>query len=139
MKPITLLLCLICFVSSSFAQQVNVPLEVQKNQKQRYPVNKVLAWKLIHDQYEAEMDIAEVPVKVTYDKAGQWLFTETKIESSDLPSNVVQFLQTNFQGQEITYSSKVSFADGTLNFKTTVNQIKLIFDAMGRLIRKDLD
>lgn len=130
-----IMLCVVC----SNAQQLKIPDPVQKAQRQKYPMNKVLHWSKNQDQYAAEMEIIEVKHVAKYDVSGTWISTETAIEPGELPAEIQAFMHTNFAEQAIAPSFKINYADGSLQFKTGVSGITLFFDAMGRLIRKEVD
>lgn len=139
MKLLNLFMLIMLCVLFSHAQQIKIPDPVQKAQRQKYPMNKVLQWSKIQDQYAAEMEIIEVKHVANYDVTGNWISTETMIEPSELPTEIQTFMNTNFAEQAISQSSKINYADGSLQFKTSVGGISLVFDAMGRLIRKEED
>ena len=70
-----------------------VPASVRDAFKAKFPGLNKVEWKLKSDKnYEAEFKLKDVAVAAKFDDKGRWLETETAIEQSALPKEVLKVL-----------------------------------------------
>ena len=69
------------------------------------------------------------------DAEGKIVETEVAINSNELPSNVVAYLKTNFSGQKILETAKITDAKGVVVFEVQIKKRDLIFDSKGNFIK----
>ena len=88
-----------------------VPASVRKAFQVKFPEVTKVEWKLKSDKnYEAEFTLKDVEVAAKFDDKGKWLETETAIEQSSLPKEVVATIAKEYKGYKIIETQKVERA-----------------------------
>lgn len=88
-----------------------VPAEVRDAFRAKFPGADKVEWKLKSDKnYEAEFKLKAVEVAAKFDDKGKWLETETAIEQSALPKEVLAAVAKEYKGYKIIETQKVERA-----------------------------
>jgi hypothetical protein len=122
----------------SFAQKLQpskVPNAVKSSFQKAYPSVNNAKWNKEEDKFEASFELNKVEQSVVIDAEGKIVETEVAINSNELPSNVVAYLKTNFAGQKILETAKITDAKGVVVFEVQIKKRDLIFDSKGNFIK----
>jgi hypothetical protein len=88
-----------------------VPAKVREAFKAKFPGVDKVEWKLKSDKYyEAEFTLKDIEVAAKFDDKGNWLETETAIEQSALPKEVLATISKEYKGYKIIETQKVERA-----------------------------
>lgn len=143
MKAKNLLIALLLFSFTAFAQQVNVPKSAKDAFSKLYPKATEVKWDKENQGYEASFKLDGKNMSVILDKDGKVLETETAIEISQLPKGVEKYVMNNFKGYKITGAAKIVKANGEELFEAEITKGKekkdLFFDKNGKPEKKDVN
>ena len=144
MKAKLIPLVLLVFSISVFAQNVDVPKNVQAEFLKLYPKTTEVKWnKENKSGFEAEFKENGISISIVMNGEGKVIETETKIDKKDLPGSVESFVMKNYKGYKITEAAKIVDAKGVLIFEAEISKgdLKkdLLFDKDGKLIVKEKD
>jgi hypothetical protein len=135
-----LIICLSISVNAKELKPSKIPKELKNTVAMLYPKALKLSWSKEGSKYEAEFINAGVKISLDLDNKGNVLATETAIQKSDLPNGVIEYIEKNFKGFEITETTKIIDSAGLISYEAEVSKghtVKdLIFDKDGRLIKK---
>ena len=88
-----------------------VPASVREGFRAKFPGVDKVEWKLKTDKnYEAEFKLKDAEVAAKFDDKGKWLETETAIEQSDLPKEVMAAISKEYKVYKIIETQKVERA-----------------------------
>lgn len=153
MKNLIIIIFLILGIGSANAQKLkeaDVPTAVKESFKKNYPDAKVQKWEKENGNYEAEYETVRVPMDgkgkkteieycVVMDATGNVIETEMEIEVSALPKAVTDYVNKNMPGKKIKEASQITTAEGLNNYEVEIDGTDYIFDADGKLIKKEDD
>ncbi|AFH47877.1 Hypothetical protein IALB_0165 [Ignavibacterium album JCM 16511] len=143
MKTKNLLIALLLFSFTAFAQQVNVPKSAKDAFSKLYPKATEVKWDKENQGYEASFKLNGKDMSVIFDKDGKVMETETAIEISQLPKGVEKYVMDNFKGYKITGAAKIVKANGEELFEAEITKGKekkdLFFDKNGKPEKKDVN
>lgn len=98
-------------------------------------------WDKEGENYEANFEERGKEMSVLFDPAGSVLETEREIEKGKLPKAVIAVLRHDYPDFQLEESAVIE-ADGVITYETEVENAEqtfdLIFDAAGKLIRKEV-
>lgn len=138
MKKLFAIVLSILITTCSFAQKLNstkVPAIVKSSFTKTYPGVRDAKWSKEDDKFEASFEVNEVDQSVVIDAEGKIIETEVAIKFTDLPSKVAVYLKTNFAGQKIMETAKITDAKGVVVYEVQIKKRDLIFDSMGNFIK----
>ncbi|MGA3014127.1 MAG: PepSY-like domain-containing protein, partial [Bacteroidales bacterium] len=102
MKTLISLIVMILILSSvSFAQKVTpdkVPAVVKQAFSKEYPKAIETSWRMYDNNYQALFNLNGVKHAAKFDKNGQWIDKEERIDLSNLPKEVTASIAKNFAG-----------------------------------------
>ncbi len=153
MKKLVMILALSLGIGSAYAQKLkeaDVPAAVKESFKKNYPDVKVQKWEKEDGNYEAEYETVRVPMDgkgkkteveycVVMDATGNVIETEMEIEVSALPKAVTDYVNKNMPGKKIKEASQITNAEGINHYEAEIDGTDYIFDADGKLIKKEED
>ncbi len=136
---------------SSSAQEIKeseVPAAVKEALKKQYPNVKEVEWEKEGNNYEAEIELVQVPMdgkgkkrevekSLEYTATGELVKTEEQIEIKALPAAINDYVNKNYPGKKIKEASKITEANGTIKYEAEVEKQDLIFDANGAFLEKE--
>jgi hypothetical protein len=127
------------FANAQTIKEVDVPVPVKEAFKNQYPTAKVEKWEKEDSNYEVEFKVNKVETSVMFDSNGKFLSSEIEIKVSELPKGILDYVSNNFAGKKVKESSKITNADGNINYEVEIENIDYIFDSNGSLIKKEED
>jgi len=111
MKKLISLIVMILFLSSfSFAQKVTpdkIPANVKQAFMKEFPKAMETGWRLDNGTYQALFNLNGVKHAAKFDKNGQWIDKEERINVADLPKEVTASIAKNFAGYKPYEAEKV--------------------------------
>ena len=151
-----LLLSIVCFsLLTAFTacedddQMVDLPDIVQGYVSSNYPD---------HEIEESEEDtlctgtaILEVEIEgandeeleLTFSTEGAFLFSETEIETTTLPTAITNSINTNYGNYSIEEAERLDMADGSNQYEVALkegtSQLEVLFDTEGNVICEEID
>lgn len=152
MKKIIIILSVTSFVCGNISAQdikeSDVPAAVVSAFKKQYPNVKEVEWEKEGDNYEAEIELVQVPMdgkgkkrevekSLEYTATGELVKTEEQIEIKALPAAINDYVNKNYPGKKIKEASKITEANGTIKYEAEVEKQDLIFDANGAFLEKE--
>jgi len=129
----------ISFANAQTVKEAEVPAAVKEALKKAYPTAKVEKWEKEDANYEVEIKVGKTESSVVYDASGNLVMTEVEIKVSELPKAATDYLNTNLKGKKITEASKMTYADGKVNYEAEVDDVDYIFDEKGNFIEKEVE
>lgn len=152
MKKVIIILSVTSFVCGNISAQdikeSDVPAAVVSAFKKQYPNVKEVEWEKEGNNYEAEIELVQVPMdgkgkkrevekSLEYTATGELVKTEEQIEIKALPAAINDYVNKNYPGKKIKEASKITEANGTIKYEAEVEKQDLIFDANGAFLEKE--
>lgn len=139
MKTKLLVLTILLFPVMLFAQ--DIPSNVKQKINSLYPDAKNIKWDVEgKGKYEAEFKINGVQTALLFDSKASLIETETKIDVSDLPSKVKDYISSEYAGVSITEAAKIIDSKGNLKYEAEIKEGKkskdILFDQDGNILKK---
>lgn len=139
MKTKLLVLTILLFPVILFAQ--DIPSNVKQKVNSMYPEAKNIKWDVEgNGKYEAEFKINGVQTALLFDSKANLIETETKIDVSELPSKVRDYISSEYAGVSITEAAKIIDSKGNLKFEAEIKEGKkskdILFDQDGNILKK---
>ena len=133
-----LLLALIATtVFSADAQKIlasQIPDIVKASFAKQYP-GVTATWEKEGNKYEAGFKKNKQLSSALFEANGVMTESEIIIKTADLPANVLTYVKQHYKGKTIKEGSKITKADGTINFEAEVSGKDIIFDAKGNFLK----
>jgi hypothetical protein len=111
MKTLNSLIVMILFLSSmSFAQKVTpdkVPAVVKQAFMKEYPKTTETGWRKYDKNYQVMFNLNGVKHAAKFDKNGQWIDKEERIDLANLPKEIKESIAKNFTGYKAYEAEKV--------------------------------
>lgn len=136
MKRTVFLILLLTFSVRMIAQSSIVPpAPVQHKFDSLFPGAKSTTWSMNGADYVAgfKMDLKDMKAKFTKD--GTYLEKHLAIQQSALPEAARNYILSKYPGQNVTDVYKVTKANGTINYISTVGGKPLKFDSAGNFVQ----
>lgn len=152
MKKVIIILSVTSFVCGNISAQdikeSDVPAAVVSAFKKQYPNVKEVEWEKEGNNYEAEIELVQVPMdgkgkkrevekSLEFTATGELVKTEEEIEIKALPAAINEYVNKNYPGKKIKEASKITEANGTVKYEAEVEKQDLIFDANGAFLEKE--
>ncbi len=128
--------------SCVFAQKIkekDVPAAVKVEFQKLYPTAKEVKWEKEDGNYEVNFDFNKADYSVLMNESGSVLETEVEIELSQLPAGVIEYVKTNYNGQNVKEAAKITDANGVVTYEAEIKGKDLIFDSTGKFIKESKD
>ena len=130
----------------------DVPSVVTAALKKEYPYATNIKWEILDGMYEASFKwqvedgmqdgsprIVKGEMSVIYSDQGIKALTETPVEVSTLPANVLDYFRKNLITATITEASKFVDSQGITSYEVEVDKTDYFFTANGQFLRKQAD
>src|ERR1035437_1067584 len=137
MKKIILLLAIGFTTMAAYAQnmkELEVPSTIKTAFLKQFPNAKSETWEKENENYEANFDNLGEETTTLYSATGTLLETETKIEATELPKTVSDYVTKKLAGKKISGASKITDAKGVLTYEAEVEEADYVFDDKGNFI-----
>lgn len=139
MKKLVLAVTASFLFTFTFAQKIKetqVPSAVKQAFTKMHPTVSNVTWDKEKDQYEASFTTNHTDNSVLFSFNGMVVETETAIPVSQLPKGVMDYVKTNYKGQQVKDAAKITDAKGLVTFEVEVKKLDLLFDANGQFIKQ---
>ncbi|MEO6719332.1 MAG: PepSY-like domain-containing protein [Ferruginibacter sp.] len=139
--PLLFAIAIVLMTVAAHAQKIGaskVPVAVRSAFGKQYPKVKP-AWEKENGEYEAEFKQNGVAMSASFDPNGTMKESETGIKITDLPAAVLSYVKMHYKGKTIGEASKITKADGAVNYEAEVSGKDVIFDAAGKFIKEAKD
>lgn len=131
----------------SFGQDITpsqVPSVVVNNFHTAFPSASDTEWEQQGDLYKVEFEtgLLSTDHDAWYDKAGKLVEHKEEISKRNLPQQVLTKIQQEFKDYRVDDVKKITKTNGivyTLELKSAAEELKVAFDANGKLLSKVLD
>ncbi|WEK69172.1 MAG: hypothetical protein P0Y62_15130 [Candidatus Chryseobacterium colombiense] len=143
MKNLLLAVSLICVGSLAYSQEkkqnkeIEVPSAVEKAFQKAYPNTKA-KWEKEAGNYEAGFKYKGQEMSILYNAQGMVEEKEAEININQLPAGVSTYITKNKLGK-IKEASKITKADGTVNYEAEIASGDALFDAKGNFVKLQKD
>ncbi len=111
MKKVKVLIAMLVFLSSlSFAQKVTpdkVPATVKQAFVKEFPKAMEPVWRMYESSYQVLFSLNGIKHASKFDKNGQWIDKEERINVADLPKEVTASITKNFAGFKAYEAEKI--------------------------------
>lgn len=136
------ILIVLLFSFSLFAQEVKVPKNVKTAFDKLYPNAKDVKWEEEgEEEYEASFIDGTTHISIVIDDEGEVEETETVISLDKLPKSIHEFVEKNYSEYKITEAAKILDDKGVITFEAEITKGKekkdLMFDANGKSLKKE--
>lgn len=147
MKKICLMFLLFSVFKLGNAQTIqpkNVPAPVQAGLKKYLPMALMVEWEKEDSNYEANFVLKDTMGRLRsssaiFDKAGMLLEIEITITKDELPSGVLDYVNSNYGHPKIKEISQVTKFVGPKTYEIEIKGKELIFDSEGKFIKEVKD
>jgi len=139
MKKLALMMVAAMFTSLTFAQKLqdkNVPALVKTSFQKSYPNVKEVKWEKEGVNFEVEFELNKSEQSVLFDAKGSIIETEIKIEISQFPNGVLDYIKINYKGQSVKEAAKITDTKGTVTYEAEIKEMDLLFDSNGKFIKE---
>lgn len=141
MKNVVFIFAMLFLQLGVTAQDSDVPANVQKALKAKYPSTEYVDW-IIDDNYIANFWQGDLYLEATFDKTGKWLVTSTILEETNLPKVVLESMNQALGEHYITYVIKIDKNDGSSSFiidaSNDDNNFQVTTDLKGNILKKEI-
>lgn len=127
------------FANAQTVKDTEVPAAVKDAFKKAYPTAKVQKWEKEGANFEAEFMVGKIENAAAYDASGNLVMTEVEIKVTELPKAITDYINTNMKGKKAKEASKMTYADGKVNYEAEVDDVDYIFDDKGNFIEKEVE
>lgn len=103
-KTFIFFIILISFSTMTFGQKLSekkLPKNIKQHFHKNYPNANNAHWEMIKSKYYATFDYDGFSTCVTYDYAGVWFETETKVIIWQMPYQVLSTVNTKYTGYKV--------------------------------------
>ncbi|AVR45075.1 hypothetical protein C7S20_07215 [Christiangramia fulva] len=137
-KLFNISLIFMAFTVISCAQKGDVSQSVKKAFNQKFPDAKKVSWDQENShEWEAEFTRNGLEYSANYSVNGEWLETESEIESAEVPAQVSQNMTKDYPDARIKEVFKVERKDGVFyeyEFKLNGKTQEALYDSSGNKV-----
>ncbi len=140
MKHLSIIAAFFFFTATANAQLFAVPEIVKQTFAKQYPDAKDAKWSDGLDNYTVRFMLGDKNLKASYAPKGDWAWTETKVERTELPKPVQDgFNNSKYKDWPVKETVTVTKPRAEANEykivvqKSALKKRVLVFDAKGRL------
>ena len=112
-----------------------VPAAVKTSFAKQYP-GITAKWEKEAGKYEAGFDQNGHEMSALFEPTGAMTESEMEIKVSELPASVMQYITAHHKGATVKEASKITKANGEVNYEAEVKGKDLIFDANGKFLKE---
>jgi len=129
---------------SAFSQEkkesknVQAPAAAEAAFKKTFPTATKAKWEKEGANYEVNFLEGKKEMSAVYGSSGNWIETEEEIATKELPANVDAYVKQHYKSG-IKEASKITKANGEINYEAEVNKMDIVFDKDGKFIKEEKD
>jgi hypothetical protein len=146
-KNSLLLILAISFFELSHAQTLkpkNVPAPVLAGMKKYLPMALLVEWEKEDSDYESHFFIKDSTgslrtASALFNTTGTLLEIEMVISKAELPSGVLDYINSKYGNPTIKEVSQISKFSGSIIYEIEIKGKELIFDSEGKFIKEEKD
>ena len=112
-----------------------VPAAVKESFGKKFP-GLDAKWEKEDGKYEANFKQGTTIMSAIFEPNGIFKESEMDIKITDLPASVLAYLKEHYIGKSIKEGSRITMADGTVNYEAEVDGKDVIFDANGKFLKE---
>jgi hypothetical protein len=127
------------FVTAQKLESSKIPEAVKTSFAKHYPAVKNIDWEMENGEYEASFKDKSVSHAVMFKKDGTFTESEIDIATNELPSPILGYMKEHYKNSPVKEASKITKADGTVNFEAGIKGKDIIFDEQGKFIKEAMD
>ena len=130
------------FMNILHAQKLDasrVPTAVKNSFSTKYPGIENVNWEKENGQFEASYKKDGHSMSAMFKADGTFTESEEDIQLSELPAAAAQYMKEHYKGSEIKEASKITKANGAVNYEAAIKGKDIIFDAHGQFIKEVKD
>ncbi len=143
-KIISFVAIMFALSSATFAQEneghekIKVPSAVQTALAQKYPEATKIGWEKENGNYEANWGgKSGEDNSVQFTPSGNFIKIVKAIPVSQLPQNVMTYVDQHYKGTKITEAGKVTDAKGNTSYEAEIKGKDVIFDEHGNFVKAE--
>lgn len=118
----------------------NAPQSVVTSFANKFPKAKKVEWSKENEkEWEAEFKMNHLEYSANFSNTGEWLETEYHIKTSEIPSNIKNILDKNFEDYDIEDAEISETAKGKsyeIEIEVEKQEYEVIIDPNGNLTKK---
>jgi hypothetical protein len=119
-------------------QMEQVPQAVTDSFAKKYPDVKDARWEKEGKHWEAETKKGGKEFKLIFDVKGNFLYTESHMEVSELPKSVIDFVKAKYPKKKISDVGKIVDVNGIVMYEVEMKGIShMFFDAKGEYLNRE--
>ncbi len=134
-----LIVAIVLFAGSIFAQEAKVPAQVKAKFKALYPHAENVKWDVEKSDYEVNFEADDTETSLLFDAKGNIVEVETALEEDDMPEVIEKSVEKNFKGWELKEGAKI-VRNGKTTYEAELEKgekkMDAIFSPDGKLIKK---
>lgn len=135
-----IVIALLLFIGSVFAQDSKVPAEIKAKFQALYPDADEVKWDVEENNFEVSFESEDdVDMSLLFDASGSIIEIETEIEGEDLPEAVNSSIKKDFSEWDIEETAKI-VRDGKTTYEAELEKGEKKMDAIfapdGKLVKK---
>ncbi len=134
-----LIVAIVLFAGSIFAQEAKVPSQVKAKFKALYPHAEKVKWDVEKPNYEVNFKANDTETSLLFNAKGNIVEVETALEEDDMPGVIEKSVKKNFPGWELKEGSKI-VRNGKTTYEAELKKGKKRMDAIftpgGKLVKK---
>jgi type III secretory pathway component EscV len=115
-------------------KHIVVPMAVKNAFTQAYP-GTTAKWEKEDGNYESNFKHSGHEMSALFNAEGALEETEMEIKINELPAEVSTYVKANREGMSIKEASKITKANGDINYEAEVNGRDMIFDSKGNFLK----
>ncbi len=119
-------------------KEAEVPEAVKTAFVKQYP-GVAVKWEKEDGLFEAGFKKEGSSMSALYEANGTVTETEIEMPVAELPAVVLDYVKEHYSGKKIKEASRITKADGTLNYEAEVAGKDVLFDATGKFIKEAKD
>ncbi|MDF2447585.1 MAG: hypothetical protein K0R26_89 [Bacteroidota bacterium] len=114
-----------------------VPEAVKQTFTKQYPEASIESWQKSGSNYEAEFTLHKEEGSALYDSNGNFIESESPLQKSDLPKEVMDYIALNLSRKKIREAGKIVDANGKVRYRAEIGNEEYIFDSDCSFVRKE--
>ncbi|MFV8271297.1 PepSY-like domain-containing protein [Flavobacterium sp. GT2N3] len=128
-------LCMLSLVTfGQMIKEKEVPKIIRKALYEKFPGAKEVKWDKEQKNYEASFDVNKVDISMLLNSEGKIVETEVEIQVSQLPKEVVNYLNVHFKNEKIKEVAKITNSKGKITYEIEIKGNDVLFDENGNYI-----
>ncbi len=117
---------------------VKAPAAVSESFKKQFP-GVTAKWEKEDDKYEASFKQNGKEMSALFETNGTMTESEVEIKIAELPAAATSYLKEHYKGVTIKEATKITKANGEVNYEAEVKGKDVLFDTAGKFLKEVKD